>query len=47
MLVHVVADYGPAGDLAFAEVSQRLVAAIPAATMRCVTSAKARSPAGP
>ena len=31
MLVHVVADYGPAGDLAFAEVTQRLVAAIPAA----------------
>jgi hypothetical protein len=33
MLVHVVADYGPAGDLAFAEVAQRLVAAIPAATI--------------
>jgi hypothetical protein len=31
MLVHVVADYGPAGDLAFAEVAQRLVAAIPTA----------------
>jgi hypothetical protein len=31
MLVHVVADYGPAGDLAFAEVTQRLVAAIPQA----------------
>ena len=24
MLVHIVADYGPAGDLAFAEVVQRL-----------------------
>ena len=33
MLVHVVADYGPAGDLAFAEVTQRLVAALPAATV--------------
>src|SRR3712207_508904 len=33
MLVHVVADYGPAGDLAFAEVTQRLVAAIPAAVV--------------
>ncbi len=33
MLVHVVADYGPAGDLAFAEVTQRLVAAIPSATV--------------
>jgi len=31
MLVHVVADYGPAGDLAFAEVAQRLAAAAPAA----------------
>jgi len=31
MLVHVVADYGPAGDLAFAEVAQRLAAAVPAA----------------
>ena len=31
MLVHVVADYGPAGDLAFAEVTQRLVAALPGA----------------
>src|SRR4051812_45892077 len=31
MLVHVVADYGPAGDLAFAEVAQRLAAAIPGA----------------
>jgi hypothetical protein len=28
MLVHVVADYGPAGDLAFAEVVQRLAAAL-------------------
>lgn len=33
MLVHVVADYGPAGDLAFAEVTQRLVAALPRATI--------------
>ena len=33
MLVHVVADYGPAGDLAFAEVAQRLAAAVPAATI--------------
>jgi hypothetical protein len=33
MLVHLVADYGPAGDLAFAEVTQRLVAALPAATI--------------
>ena len=31
MLVHVVADYGPAGDLAFAEVIQRLAAALPRA----------------
>ncbi len=31
MLVQVVADYGPAGDLAFAEVTQRLVAAVPSA----------------
>jgi len=31
MLVHVVADYGPAGDLAFAEVTQRLAAALPGA----------------
>ena len=30
VLVHVVADYGAAGDLAFAEVAQRLVAALPA-----------------
>jgi len=33
MLVHVVADYGPAGDLAFAEVAQRLTAALPAPTI--------------
>jgi hypothetical protein len=33
VLVHVVADYGPAGDLAFAEVTQRLVAALPGATV--------------
>ena len=33
MLVHVVADYGVAGDLAFAEVAQRLVAALPAAAI--------------
>jgi hypothetical protein len=33
VLVHVVADYGPAGDLAFAEVTQRLVAAIASATI--------------
>src|SRR3712207_9579211 len=33
MLVHVVADYGPAGDLAFAEVTQRLLAALPGATV--------------
>ena len=33
MLVHVVADYGPAGDLAFAEVAQRLAAALPGATI--------------
>ena len=31
VLVHVVADYGPAGDLAFAEVTQRLVAELPGA----------------
>ena len=31
MLVHLVADYGPAGDLAFAEVAQRLVLALPGA----------------
>jgi hypothetical protein len=31
MLVHVVADYGAAGDLAFAEVAQRLSAALPSA----------------
>ncbi|HEX8158265.1 MAG TPA: hypothetical protein VF526_12850 [Solirubrobacteraceae bacterium] len=33
VLVHVVADYGPAGDLAFAEVTQRLAAALPGATV--------------
>ncbi|CAA9514995.1 MAG: hypothetical protein AVDCRST_MAG69-2714 [uncultured Solirubrobacteraceae bacterium] len=33
MLVHVVADYGPAGDLAFAEVTQRLLSELPAATI--------------
>ena len=33
MLVHVVADYGAAGDLAFAEVAQRLVQALPATTI--------------
>ena len=33
MLIHVVADYGPAGDLAFAEVMQRLAAAVPGATI--------------
>jgi len=33
MLVHVVADYGVAGDLAFAEVAQRLVAALPGAAI--------------
>ncbi len=32
MLVHIVADYGPAGDLAFAEVAQRLVSVLPSAT---------------
>ena len=31
MLVHVVADYGAAGDLAFAEVAQRLTAQLPGA----------------
>jgi len=31
MLVHVVADYGAAGDLAFAEVAQRLAAELPRA----------------
>ena len=35
MLVHLVADYGPAGDLAFAEVIQRLAAALPPATIVC------------
>ncbi|MDP9378082.1 MAG: SAM-dependent chlorinase/fluorinase [Actinomycetota bacterium] len=29
MLVHIVADYGPSGDLAFAEVAQRLLTVIP------------------
>ena len=29
MLVHIVADYGPAGDLAFAEVAQKLAAVLP------------------
>ena len=33
MLVHVVADYGAAGDLAFAEVTQRLAAVLPAAVV--------------
>jgi hypothetical protein len=33
VLVHVVADYGPAGDLAFAKVIQRLLAVLPAATI--------------
>src|SRR5687768_2455362 len=33
MLIHVVADYGAAGDLAFAEVAQRLVAAVGPATV--------------
>ncbi len=32
MLVHIVADYGPAGDLAFAEVAQRLMATLTRAT---------------
>ena len=32
MLVHIVADYGPAGDLAFAEVAQRLVAVLPSSS---------------
>lgn len=36
MLVHVVADYGPAGDLAFAEVTQRLALAVPSAMVVCV-----------
>lgn len=30
--MHIVADYGPSGDLAFAEVAQRLVAVLPRAT---------------
>ena len=29
MLVHIVADYGPAGDLAFAEVVQRIKLHLP------------------
>lgn len=33
-LVHLVADYGP-GDLAFAEVMQRLAIALPGATVQC------------
>jgi hypothetical protein len=33
MLLHIVADYGPAGDLAFAEVAQRLLAAVPEASV--------------
>src|ERR687894_343863 len=33
MLVHVVADYGASGDLAFAEVAQRLMAQVPDATV--------------
>ena len=33
MLVHVVADYGPAGDLAFAEVAQSLTAVLPDAAI--------------
>lgn len=33
MLVHVVADYGAAGDLAFAEVAQRLAGELPGATV--------------
>ena len=33
MLVHVVADYGAAGDLAFAEVAQRLMAQLPGAAV--------------
>ncbi len=32
----MVADYGPAGDLAFAEVAQRLAAVLPAATVGAV-----------
>jgi len=36
MLVHVVADYGAAGDLAFAEVAQRLAGALPAMTFVAV-----------
>ncbi len=33
MLVHVVADYGAAGDLAFAEVAQRLAPELPGAAV--------------
>jgi hypothetical protein len=29
MLVHIIADYGPAGDLAFAEVVQRIKSHLP------------------
>ncbi|CAO3454734.1 hypothetical protein [Azospirillum argentinense] len=29
MLVHIIADYGPAGDLAFAEVGQRIKLHLP------------------
>jgi hypothetical protein len=29
MLVHIIADYGPAGDLAFAEVVQRIKLHLP------------------
>lgn len=36
MLVHVVADYGPAGDLAFAEVTQALTSHLPAARVVAV-----------
>ncbi len=36
MLVHVVADYGPAGDLAFAEVAQRLMAVVPTAMVQSI-----------
>ncbi len=39
MLVHVVADYGAAGDLAFAEVAQRLAGAVPAMTFVAVAVA--------
>lgn len=36
VLVHVVADYGGAGDLAFAEVAQRMGAVLPGATVVAV-----------